>query len=106
MQVAALEPAKGNYNHIESIDFGREIPAATAAVAPTPSDEEAAPESDDNNASDGNAPSATPNLREDSDDRGRVRNKERKANALDKFFNFFSGKKSKDKPAQQPSGRR
>lgn len=106
VQVAALEPAKGNYNHIESIDFGREIPAATAAVAPTPSDEEAAPESDDNNASDGNAPSATPNLREDSDDRGRVRNKERKANALDKFFNFFSGKKSKDKPAQQPSGRR
>ena len=91
-QVAALEPAKGNFRFVESIDFGREIPAATTVG----DDGEAASGAD---AAAGtaqeNSPAAQPNVRQEADDRGRVKNQQSKPNALQKFFNFLGGKKEK-----------
>lgn len=91
-QLAALEPAKGNFRFVESIDFGREIPAATTVG----DDGEAASGAD---AAAGtaqeNSPAAQPNVRQEADDRGRVKNQQSKPNALQKFFNFLGGKKEK-----------
>ncbi len=95
-QIAALEPAKGNFRFIESIDFGRDIPAATTvgddgetASVTAPADASAT------GANQENRPAAQPNVREEADDRGRVRNQASKPNALQKFFNFLGGKKEK-----------
>jgi len=103
-ELAWLEPAKGNFKFVESVDFDRDIPAATKI-------------SDDEETGGGNAPSrrsqenkpAAPNVRADADDGGRVKNKERKPSAIDKFFNIFRGgnKEKKEKPkAPPPPGRR
>ena len=42
-----------------------------------------------------NSPAAQPNVRQEADDRGRVKNQQSKPNALQKFFNFLGGKKEK-----------
>ena len=91
-QMAALEPAKGNFRFVESIDFGRDIPAAT-----TVGDDGEAGSSADAAAGTAqeNRPAAQPNVREEADDRGRVKNQQSKPNALQKFFNFLGGKKEK-----------
>lgn len=91
-QMAALEPAKGNFLFVESIDFGRDIPAAT-----TVGDDGEAGSSADAAAGTAqeNRPAAQPNVREEADDRGRVKNQQSKPNALQKFFNFLGGKKEK-----------
>jgi penicillin-binding protein 2 len=109
LQMAALEPAKGNFRFVESVDFGREIPAATTVgddgeTADTPSSNTA--------RSQENTPAASPNVREEADDRGRVKNRDAKPNALQKFFNFLGGKRDKsdggDRQKKQPppQGRR
>lgn len=91
-QLAALEPAKGNFRFIESIDFGRDIPSATTAG----DDGEAASTADAAvGTSQENSPAAQPNVREEADDRGRVKNQPSQPNALQKFFNFLGGKKEK-----------
>lgn len=105
-QIAALEPAKGNFRFIESIDYGREIPSATTAGE----DGEAAASADAGAAaSQENRPAAKPDVREEADDRGRVKNQPSKPSALQKFFNFLGGKKEKPdgdnrqpKPPPQP----
>ena len=68
-QLAALEPAAGSFKFISQIDFGRAIPAAYGAADDAPGEAAA--------ASTGAAPqeqaaSATPNLRPEADERGRV----------------------------------
>ena len=106
-QLAALEPAKGNFRFIESIDFGRDVPSATTSG----DDGEAASTggSSTAGATQENRPAARPNVREEADDRGRVQNQPNKQNALQKFFNFLGGKKEKNdggnrqpKPPPQP----
>jgi len=102
-ELAWLDPGKGNFNFVDSVDFGRAIPAATTIA----DDSETA--QDGSTAASGTAarPDA-PNVRDDADAGGRVQNKERKPNALDKFFNIFKGgkdKKEKSKPAAS-GGRR
>jgi len=69
VQLTALEPAKGNFLFTESINFDREVAAATklfddgeTAQNPSASGQE-------------NRPSASPNLREEADAAGRVKNK-------------------------------
>ena len=91
-QLAALEPAKGNFRFVESIDFGRDIPAAT-----TVGDDGEAGSTPDAAAGTAqeNSPAAQPNVRQEADDRGRVKNQQSKPNALQKFFNFLGGKKEK-----------
>jgi len=104
-EIAWLEPAKGNFNFVESVDFDRDIVAATKITE----DEETGGGGDDpSHRSQENKPAA-PNVRADADDGGRVKNKERKPSALDKFFNIFRGgpKEKKDKPKVPPApGRR
>ena len=92
-QLAKLEPAKGNFKFVESIDFGRDVPAATAHAEDNETSERGAAATVA--TSQENKPSARPNVRADADDRGRVKNKENKPNALQRFFNFFGGKKEK-----------
>lgn len=103
LEMTALEPAKGNFRFVESVDFGREIPAATtvgddgeSAVAPA----SAAATAQEN------TPNAKPNVRAEADERGRVRNQKTQPNALQKFFNFLGGKKEKpqsdERPKKQP----
>lgn len=100
--LAALEPAKGNFHHIDGIDFGREVPAAVSA---TP-DEEVASAADPSVASGEAAPGANPNISEDADARGKVKNEKRKPSGLEKFFRIFGGGK-KDKEKSKPApGRR
>ena len=89
-QLAALEPAKGNFRFVESVDFGRDIPAATTVGDDGETVDVAA---DAAAASQENSPAAKPNVREDADERGRVRNQEKKPNPFQKFFNFLGGKK-------------
>ena len=98
-QLAKLEPAKGNFRFVESIDFGRDVPAATTGG----DDGEAASNSDAAGTTQENSPAAQPNVRQEADDRGRVKNQTSKPNALQKFFNFLSGKKEKnDGGTRQP----
>ena len=91
-QLAKLEPAKGNFRFVESIDFGRDVPAATTGG----DDGEAASNTDAAGTTQENSPAAQPNVRQEADDRGRVKNQTSKPNALQKFFNFLSGKKEKN----------
>lgn len=91
-QLAALEPAKGNFRFVESVDFGREIPAATTVGDDGETGDAADAAA---NAAQENQPAAQPNVRQEADDRGRVKNQQSKPNALQKFFNFLGGKKEK-----------
>lgn len=92
-QLAALAPAQGNFQFVESVDFGREIPAATTVGDDGETGDAAAAAA--TAAAQENSPAAQPNVRQEADDRGRVKNQEAKPNALQKFFNFFGGKKEK-----------
>lgn len=106
IQLASLAPAAGNFRFVESVDFGRQIPAATSvgedgegastvAAAATSAQE--------------SAPAAAPNVRAEADERGRVRNKPANSNPLQRFFNFLGGKKDKnegDRQRKPPSQQR
>lgn len=102
--LAALEPAQGNFLFTESMDFGREAPAANklsedAEVAENPSAE-----------AQENRPPATPSVREDADARGRVNNSPQpkqappkpeptptpspRTNPIQNIFNLISGRKA------------
>lgn len=103
MELAWLAPAVGNFQFVESVDFNREIPATTMIAA----DEETG--GDGPGLAGQETTPAAPSVRDDADSRGRVKNKERKPSALDKFFNIFRGgdrKEKKEKPKAAPAGRR
>lgn len=99
VELAALEPAKGNFLFTESIDFNREAPAANKLY----DDGETA--ENPSAAAQENSPSAAPNVREDADAAGRVNNKpapdgaekrktqEKPTNPIQKIFRFLGGKK-------------
>jgi len=97
VQLAALEPAVGNFKFIESIDFNRDVPAAAsndqetvATVAPASAD-----------VSDVPRDTEAPSLREEPDNEGRVEKPQpKKRGLLENFFNFGGGK-SKPKPERQ-----
>ncbi|MDD5199676.1 MAG: penicillin-binding protein 2 [Terrimicrobiaceae bacterium] len=92
VQVAALEPAAGNFKFIESIDFDREIPAAATADQETV-DTVASASANVSDVSHAEAPS----IREEPDSQGRVEKPKPKKRGLFDFFNFGGGKK-KPKP--------
>lgn len=102
-ELAWVEPTKGNFQFVESVDFGRAVPAATAAVA-----EDGETAQGDATAAIGEAARpAAPNVREEAD--SRVKNKERKPTAIGKFFDFLrGGNKEKKEKSKSPasSGRR
>jgi penicillin-binding protein 2 len=97
--VAALEPAAGNFQFIRSMDFGRAVPAATSSGE----DPETSSDAETLAAQQAERP-ADPDIRADADERGRVKNRERKPSGLQKFFNFLGGKdrKEKKRPSQAP----
>jgi penicillin-binding protein 2 len=111
IQLAALEPAQGNFLFTESVDFGREVAATNklfddgeTAESPSATGQE-------------NRPAAEPTVRADADEAGRVQNKTQprvekaqpatagaqpgaakpKSNPIGNFFNFLGGKKEKSK---------
>ena len=100
-ELAWLDPAPGNFKFVESVDFDREIPAATTA-APL-----------DAGAGDGSLSGSqeirpdAPSVRDDADAGGRVQNKTKKASGLEKFFNFFRGgdRKAKSEKSENRSRR-
>jgi penicillin-binding protein 2 len=104
-ELARLEPAPGSFKFVESVDFNREIPAATTIAA----DEETNAGEPGQGASQESRPAA-PNVRAEADDGGRVKNRERKPSGIEKFFNNIfkgGGKKKEEKPKNTPSsGRR
>lgn len=97
IQVAALEPAQGNFKFIESIDFGRDIPAAASDQETV---ETVASASTDVSDATPNAPA--PSIREEADAEGSVEQPKKKRGLFD-FFNFGGGKK-KPKPDNHPGG--
>lgn len=82
--LAALTPAKGSFQFVASVDYGREIPAALAAAPET-----------DAAASEGPPPAAAPNVRPAADDEGTVQKKP------GFFQRLFGGGKKKEKPASR-----
>jgi penicillin-binding protein 2 len=71
IEVAALAPAPGSFTHIDEIDFGREIPAA---VGTDGEDTDSVQTSDAITAPDaGRARTASPNIKPEADEQGRVR---------------------------------
>ena len=76
VQLAALEPTKGNFLFTESVNFDREVAASTklfddgeTAESPSASGQE-------------NRPNASPNVRADADAAGRVKNKTKTPNLV------------------------
>lgn len=96
MKIEPLEPAKGNFKHVASIDFGRPIPAATEAVAPASTTDSVDAVGGNVPAIEGQAakPTGVPNIRAEADERGKVKNNR---NPISKFFDSFR-KKKKENP--------
>ena len=117
VQLAALEPAKGNFLFTESVNFDRDIAASTklfddgeTAESPSAAGQE-------------NRPNASPNVRADADAAGRVKNKTKspspdaestasavappvpvstpKPNPIQNIFNFIGGKREKSSGSDQ-----
>ena len=116
VQLAALEPAKGNFLFTESVNFDREVAASTklfddgeTAESPSAAGQE-------------NRPNASPNVRAEADAAGRVKNKTNvptpaaqpaetvspppvstpKPNPIQNIFNFIGGKRDQSSgPAQR-----
>ena len=81
VEIAALEPAKGSFQFVSSVDFGRAIPAALADAPPG-----------DFVASEGAPDAAPPTVRPAADAEGTV---QKKPNL---FQRLFGGGKKKEKP--------
>jgi penicillin-binding protein 2 len=90
LEIASLAPAKGSFQHVSSVDFGRAVPAALAAAPPG----EAA------TASSEGPPrgAAAPTVRPPADSEGRVAQK--KPNIFQRIFGGLGQKKEK-KPSPQ-----
>jgi penicillin-binding protein 2 len=117
VQLAALEPAKGNFLFTESVNFDRDIAASTklfddgeTAESPSAAGQE-------------NRPNASPNVRADADAAGRVKNKTKspspggestasavappapvstpKPNPIQNIFNFIGGKRENSSGSDQ-----
>ena len=89
VEVAALEPAKGSFQFVSGVDFGRPIPAALAAAPPA-----------EMGASEGPPSAAPPDVRPAADAEGTV---QKKPSFLQRLF---GGGKKKDKPEKPPKPQR
>ncbi len=103
-ELAWLEPAKGNFKFVESVDFNREIPTLNAIAA---DEETGSSDSGPSRRSQESKPRAAPNVRAEADEAGRVQNKVRKPSGIEKFFNFLRGGNREKKERQKaPTDRR
>lgn len=93
VQPEFLEPAPGNFQHVDSIDFGRAIPAAfTSAPVVDPATDGASTAQNQSAR-----PPATPVIRPEADQRGTVERKPG-SNPVGRFFDMF---RRKEKPERQ-----
>jgi penicillin-binding protein 2 len=97
VQVAALEPAIGNFKQIKSVDFEGDIPVATSSDVETVDDVTSS--SADVTQVAMNA--ASPVIRDQADDAGRVQEPKKKRGLFDFIFN---GGNKKPKPDNRRSG--
>jgi len=93
-KVAELEPAKGSFSFVSSVDFGRSVPAA---LADAPPGEPAGGEADQT----AGASAAAPTVRPAADAEGTVQQK--KPNLFQRLFG--GGKKKEKKETPQRQGR-
>lgn len=100
-ELAALDPAVGHARNIDSVNFDREIPAATTASADTETTTQM-------EASDPNrVAAAQPAIRETPDEQGQVRKKpEGERRGLLNFFNFGGGNNEEDSGGSSGGGSR
>lgn len=91
MKLTALPPALGSFNPIASIDFASATPSTYGA------DQEQGEVIDEETAVENSATEeskATPDISEEADAQGHVKNKKHDQGALGKFFNFLGGGRS------------
>ena len=91
VKLTSLKPAQGNFNHISSIDFGSATPS-TYGVETEPGDSPVEATPSKNSSSSDSV--ATPDISEDADASGHVKNKAQPQGGLQKFFNFLGGGRS------------
>lgn len=91
VKMSSLAPAIGNFQMINSINFNNAEPATYGAGGDQGELPVDAPPSD-NTSSKQN--SATPDIKDDADSQGHVKNKPREQGGLQKLFNFFGGGRS------------
>jgi len=90
--LARLEPAVGNSKYVESVNFGRDIPAALAA------DPETTDVVEQPDLARVATAVAAPSIRDAPDERGRVQKPERERKGLLNFFNRGGDKKPRESP--------
>lgn len=95
-EVAELEPAKGSFRFVSSVDFGRSVPAALADAPPGERTQTAAA------SGTASARAAAPTVRPAADAEGTVQQK--KPNFFQRLFGGGRKKEKKEKP-QRPAGR-
>ena len=107
--LAWLDPAEGNFSFVESVDFDREIPTSTTIAA----DDETSGSSAPSRRPAQESKPAAPNVREEADEGGRVKNRverARRPSGIEKFFNFLRGgnreKREKQRAPSSPSSPR
>jgi penicillin-binding protein 2 len=90
IKLTSLPPAIGSFKHITSIDFKNPNPSSYGTDTDNgDSPMDASPESNISKDS-----AATPDIHEEADAPGRVKNKSRDKAGLQKFFNFLGGGRS------------
>lgn len=98
VKLTSLPPAIGNFKHITNIDFNNSNPSSFGADTDNgDSPMDASPQSNLSKNS-----SATPDISEEADSQGRVKNRPREQGGLQKFFNFLGGGRSAAKNRMTP----
>jgi len=90
VKLTALPPAIGNFKHITSIDFNNVNPLSYG----TDTDNGDAPVDASPQSNSSKNSGATPDISEEADAQGRVKNKPREQGGLQKLFNFLGGGRS------------
>jgi hypothetical protein len=86
VEVASLEPAKGSFGYVSSVDFGRSIPAALADAPPGEGS------TGEGGSTRGRTTAAAPTVKPAADAEGTVKKK----NIFQKIFGGFGKKKKKE----------
>ena len=90
VKLTSLSPAIGNFKHITSIDFKNASPSSFGTD--TDNGDSPMDASPQNNVSKNSA--ATPDINEEADAQGHVKNKSRGQDGIQKLFNFLGGGRS------------
>ncbi|MFV0338894.1 MAG: penicillin-binding protein 2 [Chthoniobacterales bacterium] len=90
IEIAKLEPAKGNFLHVDLVDFGREIPASIGSSSEDGETATSVASSSQQNVQRARDTSS-PRIRPDADERGKVKEKNKRP-AIQRFFDMFRRK--------------